>query len=231
VDRDDLVVLDPHGRARLGEEGGDRRRNEVLMLAEPDDQRTLLPGPHQGVGLIAVHRDERIVPSELAERRSDGIGQIPFIVTLDEMADDLGVGLGGELVTVRPQVTPQLRVVFDDPVEDDVDLVLAVAVRMGVLLGDPAVGGPARVPEADRRRRGGDRDRAAAVRGMLLDSGPQVRQVADGAHAVDPAVRDHRNAGRVIASVLELLQPCDQQISARSVTHISDDAAHKGATG
>ena len=82
--------------------------------------------------------------------------------------------------------------VLDDAVEDDVDLVVAVAVGMGVLLGDPAVGGPARVPEADRRRLRGNRHRSGvAVRGVLLESRPQVREIADSAHAVDLAVREH----------------------------------------
>jgi hypothetical protein len=76
-----------------------------------------------------------------------------------------------------------------------------------------------------------DRDRAAAVLRMLLDRGAQVRQIADRAHAVDLAVRDHRNAGRVIAPVLELLEAGNQQVPARSVAYISDYAAHKGCKG
>ncbi len=89
------------------------------------------------------------------------------------------------------QLAPQLGVVLDDPVEDDVDLLLAVAVRMGVLLGDPAVRRPARVAKTDRRRLLRDSDPAGAIRGVFLERRPQVREIADCAHAVDLAVRDH----------------------------------------
>ena len=231
VDGDDLVVLDPEGAAGLGQEGRDRRGDEVLVLAQADDQRALLPRGDQRVGVIAVHRNERVMAAQVAEGPADRLGQVAVVVALDQVGDDLGVGLRGELMPLGLQLAPQLRVVLDDPVEDDVDLVLAVAVRMGVLLGDPAVRGPAGVAEPDRRRGRGDRDAAGAVRGVSSTAVAQVREIADRAHAVDLAVRDHRDAGRVIASVLELLQSGDQQVPARSVTHISDDAAHKGVTG
>jgi len=227
VDRDDLVVLDAEGGARLGQEGGNGRSDEVLVLAQADDQRALLARRHQGVRLLTMHGDERVVAPELPECLAHRVGQVAVVVALDQVADDLGVGLGGEFVALRLQVPAQLRVVLDDPVEDDVDLVPAVPVGVGVLLGDPAVGRPARVAKPGGGLPLGDRDRAGRVRGLSLDRLPQVGQVADGAHAVDAVIRDHRNAGRVIASVFELLQPGNQQIPARSVTYISDDAAHE----
>ena len=191
VDGDDLVVLDAQRGARLGEERGDCRGDEVLVLAQADDQRTLLPRRDQGVRLLAMHGHERVVPPELAEGPAHSLGQVTVVVALDQVADDLGVGLGGELVSLGLQVPPELRVVLDDPVEDDVDVVLAVAVRMGVLLGDPAMGRPASMAEPGRRRWSRHRNRPRSVRGVTLEGLPQVREVADSAHAVDLAVRDH----------------------------------------
>ena len=52
-------------------------------------------------------------------------------------------------------------------------------------------------------------------------------EVADRADAVDPAVLDHRDAGRVVAAVLELLEPGDQQVAAGAPAHVSDDSAHE----
>ena len=108
------------------------------------------------------------------------------------------------------------------------DAVAAVAVRVGVLLGDAAVGGPAGVGDAGRRRRRGHRD-AAAVLGLLGDRGAQVVEVADRAHAVDLAVVDDRDPGRVIAAVLELLESGDQQVEAGAPADVSDDSAHREA--
>ena len=95
-------------------------------------------------------------------------------MTLDQVGDDLGVGLRAEVVAVLDQLAAQLGVVLDDPVENDVDLAAAVAVGMGVLLGDPAVGRPAGVGEADRRLGLGDGDGAP----RLVRSATAARRLA-----------------------------------------------------
>ena len=63
---------------------------------------------------------------------------------------------------VRQELLLELHVVLDDPVDHDVDAVLGVVVRVGVLLGHAAVRGPARVADAGRRRRGEHGDAAVA---------------------------------------------------------------------
>ena len=63
--------------------------------------------------------------------------------------------------------------------------------------------------------------------GVEADRRAQVGEVADRAHGVDLAVREQRDAGRVVAAVLELLEPGDQQIAARALADVSDDSAHE----
>ena len=145
----------------------------------------------------------------------------------DQVGDDLGVGFRAELLAVGLEAPAQLGVVLDDPVEDDVDPVGAVAVRVGVLLGDATVRRPARVGDTGGGRRGGDGD-AASVLVAVLDRGAQVDEVADRTNAVDLAVLDHRDPGRVIAAVLELLESGDQQVATRPPPDISDDSTHRG---
>ena len=135
---------------------------------------------------------------------------------LDEVDDDLGVGLGVEDVALLLEREPQLAEVLDDPVQHDRDLVLVAAgERMGVLLRDPAVGGPARVSEPGRGQR-------AVVLHDLL----QVLEIADRAHVVEPLVLEHREAGRVIAAVFEALQAVDQERLRPARPDVSDDPAH-----
>ena len=69
---------------------------------------------------------------------------------------------------------------------------------------------------------------AGAVVGARLDRGAQVGEVADRVDALDLAVREHGEAGRVIAPVFELFQPREQQLLAGPRAHVSDDAAHEG---
>jgi hypothetical protein len=149
-----------------------------------------------------VHGDEGVVAAQLRVGRPHRRGEVAVVVAGDQVSDDLGVGLGGENLPCLLQAPAQLGVVLDDPVEDDVDAAGAVVVRVGVLLGDAAVGGPAGV--GDPRRRGGQRP--SAVLGPRLDGGSQIGEVADSVDALDPPLREHGEAGRVIASVFELFQ-------------------------
>ena len=71
---------------------------------------------------------------------------------------------------------------------------------MRVLLGDAAVRRPARVAEPVVRR--------GPVRPRCVD---EVLEVADGAHVVEPVVLAQRDAGGVVAAVLEAAQPLEQQ--------------------
>ena len=107
--------------ARLGEEGGDRRGDERLVLAQADDQGALLASGHERVGVLGVHGGEGVVAAKLGEGGADRVGEVAVVVLFDQVGDDLGVGLGGEDVALVAKLGAKLRVVLDDPVQDDVD--------------------------------------------------------------------------------------------------------------
>jgi hypothetical protein len=92
-----------------------------------------------------MHGDEGVVAAQLGEGGADRGGQVAVVVACDQVGDDLGVGFRAELLPFGLEPGAQLGVVLDDAVEDDVDPVGAVAVRVGVLLGDATVGRPAGV--------------------------------------------------------------------------------------
>ncbi len=69
-------------------------------------------------------------------------------IFLDEVGDDLGVGLGDEFVPFLLEFVLQLDVILDDSVVHDHDLARAIAVRVGVFLGGAAVRGPAGMADA-----------------------------------------------------------------------------------
>ena len=78
---------------------------------------------------------------------------MPLDAVLEQVRGDLGVGLGEQVVAVALELVAQLGEVLDDPVvhHRDAALLAEVRVRVGVVGG--AVGGPAGVPDAGRRRR------------------------------------------------------------------------------
>ena len=93
-DRDDLAVLDQLDAARLAQERGDRGGEEHLALADADDERALEARADEHVGMVAVDDDEGEVALELGVGRAHGLGEVALVVALDEVRDDLGVGLG-----------------------------------------------------------------------------------------------------------------------------------------
>ena len=85
------------------------------------------------------------------------------------MGDDLGIGLGDELVALGDEGGLEGEVVFDDAVVDDDEGSGAVAVGMGVFFGGAAVGGPPGVADAK-----------GAVDGGAGDDGFEIAELAGG---------------------------------------------------
>ena len=158
-----------------------------------------------------------------------GIAHCLLEVTVEmdrnEVGDHLSVGLGTEACSVSDQPLTQFHVVLDDPVDDDVDLVSSVEMWMGVLLVYAAMSGPACVADTDRRLL--DKGcRRTARRLPRLDGVLELGEIADRAHSLDRAVRHHRDAGRVVAAVLELREPCEQQLFSGTRADITYDSTH-----
>ena len=204
--------------AGLGHEGGDRGCDEALALAEPDHERTLLAGAHEHARMVGGHGDERVMPAQLVVGEPGGFHQVAVEVLRDQVGHHLRVRLGGELGAACTEAVAQLGPVLDDPVEHDVDAPAGVPVRVRVLLGDSAVRGPAGVADA-----GG----AAQVPVRARHRVAELLEVADRVHAADVAVCHERQPSRVVAAVLEPLEPLEQQVAALARPDVSDDPAHE----
>src|SRR5208283_3878394 len=77
----------------------------------------------------------------------DSLSVVAFQVFLDQVRDDLGVGLGGEAMAFLDQLLLEADIVLHDTVVDDNDLSGAVAMRVRVLLRRTSVRGPADVAD------------------------------------------------------------------------------------
>ena len=93
-DRDDLAVVRELHAARLGEEGREVRGEEVLAVAEADDHRRLVADADEVVRVIVVDHDEREVALEPRVDGAHGLDEVAVVGVLEQVRDDLGVGLG-----------------------------------------------------------------------------------------------------------------------------------------
>lgn len=122
--------------------------DDVLVLADTDHEGRTLAGHHQHVRLLLAQHGDRVRARHLPERSLDRPLQVSAIQLTDQVAKHLGIRLAGEDVPLLLQVLLEDRVVLDDAVVDHGDPVTplhVVAVRVGVGLRDPAMGGPAGV--------------------------------------------------------------------------------------
>ena len=186
---------------------GTSRGDEVLALRRgrpPSARRSWRPRSRRA-GSRRHHR-HRVGALHLRERRAHRLGEVAprrrrsssamrCAKTSVSVSDEKTCPLGGERAPCSARWFSMMPLCTT--------ATPAVGVRVRVLVGRPAVGGPAGVADARWCRSGG----SAA-------SGLEVAQLARGAHHVEgrPAV-DHRHAGGVIAAVLELPQPATDEVT------------------
>ena len=139
----------------------------------------------------------------------------PLHLALDQVRNDLGVGLGDEGVALFDQLPLEVEVVLDDAVVHDDDAASAVAVGVCVLFRRPAMRGPACVP-----------DPVFTVERVDGEDVLEARQLARAATQLDVAVLDDCDTSRVVAAVLEPPQSVDEDWKNFLVADVADDAAH-----
>ncbi len=86
---------------------------------------------------------------------------------------------------------------------------------MRVVVGGPAVGGPAGVPEAD-----------GAVDGPLAEEALQHLDAPGGPPDLQPLRPDHRDARRIVAAVLEPPKALQDDVGRALGADVAHDAAH-----
>ena len=186
----------------------------------PSPSPTTIGGPLRTVtilfGIVGRDQHQREQAAHVEQRPPHRVLEpVVFHLALDEVRDDLGVGLGDEGVSFLLELLLQIEVVLDDAVVDDDDPAGAVAVRMRVLFGRPAVRRPARVADA-----------VLAVERLGRDHFLEPRQLAGAAPQLDRAVAHDRHAGRIVAAVFEPAQPVDEDRKDLLRADVADDAAH-----
>ena len=156
---DDLAVAQVDDVLReVGKGGGITREHAdpVALRAVPhtgDEGRSVGQSGHTP-GEVAADRHDGILADEPGLDRSKELAEgglgVRLMGFLQQVHDHLAVGLTREAVPPRLQTGAQLVVVLDDAVVGDGEMASAMPaaeVRVGVLLGDGAVGRPARVAD------------------------------------------------------------------------------------
>ncbi len=224
-DHHGLVLAQLDGVAGVLDERGHVRADEHLAVADAEHQRRGPAGGDDRARLVGVGEHQREVALQPGQHgRTPTATKSPAVSPWwycpgDQVHGDLGVGVAGELDAVGFQLLAQHGEVLDDPVVDDRDLARGVAVRVGVAVGRPAVGGPAGVAEAGAAREAG----GVGFGQRRLQVGQPAGAAAHGQAAVTVEQRDARG---VVAAVLHPAQRVDDDAAGVPRSDVADDSTH-----
>ncbi len=195
------------------------RRNEVLPVPHANQERATLPRDDNLVRLVDRNDHETIGPLHLGKSETHrGTEIVGFRVhLLDEMRQDLGVGVAPEGMPLACQAGLDRAKVLDDAVVNDGDLFAAIVMGMSVDVVRLTMCGPARVADAETTGVG------YAAR---LERGCEFRHFSGLLQSEKFPVLDQGDAGRIVSAVLKPLQSIQNDGDAILMPDISDDSAH-----
>ena len=132
-------------------------RQEVLALADADDQRRAVTRADHPVWLVTAEHRDRIGAGQAFDRLLHGLEQVAGIQMVDQMRDHFGIGLALEHIAERGEFGAQLVVIFDDAVVHQRNP-LARKMRVRIVRGGRAMRGPAGVRDAGEAGQAGLRN-------------------------------------------------------------------------
>ena len=192
----------------------DIRRNKVFRFAPAHDERALPLDREQGIREIPEQDSQRIAAPYHGQSSAQGFEGLPLITAVDELDQDLGVGLALKGIALGHEPLLQHTIVLDDAVVDDAHP--GRGMRVAVHIAGLPVGRPPGVADA------------AAAPGQGLHRQPlaQLRQTALALDHPDAALQSQGHTGGIIAAVLQLFQTIQQNILCIPFSNITNNATH-----
>jgi hypothetical protein len=168
------------------------------------------------VRVAAAEDGQREDAAQLLYGLADGVFEITLEIFLDEVRDDLGIGLSFENVPFILQLFLQGQVIFDNAVVDDDDVAGAVAVGVGVFFGWAAVGRPTGVSDA-----------VAAVYRVNLEDIFEIPQFSGGAADAERLViAIDGDTGGVVTAVFEPFETIQNDRNSPLGAYVAYDSTH-----
>ncbi len=212
-----FAVVQIHDLAGMRE---NRRRvagDEILAVANADQQWAALAGANDLVRIVGRDHRDAVCPFDEVQGVDDGILEHLTVAQrgFDQVGEHLRVRFGHKGVALPLQHGAQRAEVLDDAVVNYGDLAMAIDVWMRVALIGLAMRRPAGVRDAD-----------GAVRGTAVHHGLELRDLAFCLAGVEALSVHRRDAGRIVAAVFEALEALDEQRAGDLGPDVAYNSAH-----
>ena len=210
-----LAVVQDIDLSGMVDDGRDVGGDEILAIAKTDDERIVLLRADDGVRHRLIHDDEAVGAFDHGKDLADGGEEVSVIHLFEKVCHDFGVGIRLEDMAFVDQLLLERHVVFDDAIVYDDEMIMAVAMRMGIPIRWLSVRRPAGMPDADVS---GER--------MRLQCGFQICQTTFFLFDRDRTFVIDGDASRIIAAIFEASQPIDQKTGRFAAAHITYNTTH-----
>ena len=213
-----LSVVQVNHFPSMAQNGGYVRRHEhglLAVLGEAQQERRTVTSHHDLSRIQRAENGQTVRALHLRQRRRHSLFEAPLEQHRDEVRQDFGVGVGAELVSELAKLPSEGVGVLDDAVVNERDLAGVVDVRMSVRRRRRAVRRPPGVRDADHtlgRILGEQLLKPRDLSGGLANL--YARSVLDG------------DAGGIVASVFQPLEPFHEQRRCFTRTNITDYTTH-----
>ena len=149
TDRHDLVLTDSNGATREFNESGDVGAEEVLSVAQADDEGRIAASADNHAGLILVHGKQSEGTHKTCNDSAQCLSEVSALLVFapDKECRHLGVSLASEGRALGQQFVLKLGEVLDDSVVDQCELRVAPQMRVRVHIGGATVSRPPSVPD------------------------------------------------------------------------------------
>ncbi len=212
-----LAVVDDVDAAGVIDDGRDIGGDEVFAFAKADDQRIVFLGANDGVRHVFIHDYQAVGAFDDSEHFADGGEEITVVHFFQEVRYHFGVGVGFEYMAFVHELLLQSHVVFNDAIVNDDEMIVAVAMGMGISIRRLAMGGPAGVADTDVT---GER--------MGFQRFFQICQAAFFLFDLNISISINSDTCRVIASVFQTAQSVNEKMGRLAATHITYNTTHIG---
>jgi hypothetical protein len=170
-------------------------RRQSLSFADTQDERASSPRHNDLVGMLNGYNSNSERPPNLLQCPADSVLQGTVGRALNQMTQNFGICIRGEMVSLFNQLSLEAFVVLNDAIVDNKDHLSAIGMWVGIGLRRLTVGRPASVAKANR---------PARLSGVKL--GLQILNLSGGPAIGGFSVVKSNDTTGVISPVLQLSQ-------------------------